>query len=145
LQTFSKAKKIDFKKVPLCIEAGNAKALQQLKVIAGNLSGVVDEVDGEQRKILHLAAVFACNFTNHLYHISQQLLESNGLNFDLLKPLIVETADKINGTLPKEAQTGPAVRGDDATIKTHLNMLQEDAGLQEMYIILSRSIKKTRQ
>lgn len=145
LQTFSKQKPLDLRKVPLCIEASDTQSLQKLRDMARTLSDVVEEIDSGQRKVLHLAAVFACNFTNHLYHISQQLVEKRGLNFNLLKPLISETADKIYEADPKDVQTGPAIRRDNETINTHLDMLEGCADLQEIYTILSKSIKKSYQ
>ncbi len=144
LQTFSKAKAVDFTNVPLCIEAGGAEELVLLQDIAGKISRLIYKVDSERRKILHLAAVFACNFTNHLYHLSQLILEQHQLDFNLLKPLILETAEKIQGQeLPAEVQTGPAVRGDELTMQKHLALLQGMPQLAEIYEILSRSIKKT--
>jgi len=144
LQTFSKDKALNFRQVPLCIEAGEAGSLKQIKTIADLLSDRVYEVGTDQRKILHLAAVFACNFTNHLYQLSAQLLESNGLDFELLKPLIEETAAKIQSAPPKDVQTGPAVRDDQKTLSAHLDLMTGEPNLQRIYTILSESIKKTR-
>jgi len=141
LQTFSKSKAVDLKQVPLCIEGDSAETLEKVSVIAHLLSPLVSVVSTEQRQILHLAAVFACNFSNHLYALSSAILEQHQLKFDLLKPLIAETAEKIKSSAPSSVQTGPAVRGDDETMKKHLALLDESPSLQAIYKILSKSIK----
>ncbi|HMI00910.1 MAG TPA: DUF2520 domain-containing protein [Pedobacter sp.] len=144
LQTFSKSRPIDFVKVPLFIEAGNGEALNKLKSIASKLSPLIYEATSDQRKILHLSAVFACNFVNHLYALGNQLLEDNGLDFEMLRPLILETAEKVRHDLPLNVQTGPAVRDDQQTILKHMELLEGKPHLQEIYQALSKSIKKTR-
>ena len=143
LQTFSKAKSIDFVDVPLCIEANNADSLELLKKVANKLSSPVYEVNSEKRKILHLAAVFACNFVNHLYVLSDKVVEHFGLDFEILKPLIMETALKVQTELPINVQTGPAVRNDEQTMIKHLDLLSDMPELKEIYQTLSKSIKKT--
>ncbi|WP_449438747.1 Rossmann-like and DUF2520 domain-containing protein [Pedobacter steynii] len=143
LQTFSKAKSIDFVDVPLCIEANNADSLELLKKVANKLSSPVYEVNSEKRKILHLAAVFACNFVNHLYVLSDKVVEHFGLDFEILKPLIMETALKVQTELPINVQTGPAVRNDEQTMIKHQDLLSDMPELKEIYQTLSKSIKKT--
>lgn len=143
LQTFSKAKSIDFVNVPLCIEANNADSLELLKKVANKLSSPVYEVNSEKRKILHLAAVFACNFVNHLYVLSDKVVEHFGLDFEMLKPLIMETALKVQTELPINVQTGPAVRNDEQTMIKHQDLLSDMPELKEIYQTLSKSIKKT--
>jgi len=143
LQTFSKTKALDFNLVPLCIEASTPADLSIVRDLATQLSSKVYEVDSKQRKILHLAAVFACNFTNHLYHISSSILEENQLDFAMLQPLIQETMEKIHTETPFNAQTGPAVRNDQATLDAHINLLKSSPEFKEIYINLSDSIKKT--
>lgn len=143
LQTFSKTKAVDLTKVPFCVEGDTSETLDKIAAIAQLLSPLVSVVDSEQRKILHLAAVFAANFSNHLYQLSSGLLAQHGLKFDLLKPLILETAEKIQRTLPKDAQTGPAVRNDQETMKKHMELLEKSPDLQQIYEMLSDSIKKT--
>lgn len=145
LQTFSKTKAVDLTRVPFCIEAESPQTLDKISAIAHLLSPLVSQVSSAQRKILHLAAVFACNFSNHLYHLSAELLEKHQLKFDLLKPLILETAEKVQSALPGTVQTGPAVRNDQETIKRHLDLLNGSPELQEIYATLSNSIKKTHQ
>lgn len=142
LQTFSASKSVDIAKVPFCVEANNPHNLELVTALACLISQNVYPVDSAQRKILHLSAVFACNFTNHLYAIGQELLEANGLNFDMLRPLIQETALKIQSSKPSDVQTGPAVRHDEQTLQAHLQLLQGSAELSQIYEILSNSIKK---
>ena len=144
LQTFSKAKKVDFSAVPICLEANNQDVLAILREIALKLTKTVVEINSEKRKVLHLAAVFACNFTNHLYKLANDILVDHSLQFELIRPLISETASKIEKRLPLEVQTGPAVRDDQATMDQHLEMLSDQPKLVEIYRILSDSIKKSR-
>ncbi len=142
LQTFSKQKELDFSNVPICLEANNTANLNLLRKLADLISEKIYEVDSEQRKTLHLAAVFACNFPNYLYGIAQQLLAQNQLDFDIIKPLINETANKIQTALPKEVQTGPAIRNDELTLKKHEGMLQQHPEWLTIYKLLSEQIKK---
>jgi predicted short-subunit dehydrogenase-like oxidoreductase (DUF2520 family) len=141
LQTFSKLREVDFRKVPLCVEGFDDVVHASLKVLAHTLSLSVFDVDSEQRKVLHLAAVFACNFPNNLYAIAQGLLAGHHLDFNLLRPLILETAQKVQHNFPAEVQTGPAVRGDEKTMEAHLALLNNEA-LQQIYRALSQSIIK---
>ncbi|WP_442588511.1 Rossmann-like and DUF2520 domain-containing protein [Pedobacter sp. AW31-3R] len=143
LQTFSRTKAVDLKKVPLCIEGDSPESLERISAIAHLISPLVSEVDSAQRTILHVAAVFACNFSNHLYHLSAEILAAHQLEFDLLKPLIMETAKKIQNSNPADVQTGPAIRNDVDTMKKHLSLLQDKPALQEIYTLLSNSIKNT--
>jgi predicted short-subunit dehydrogenase-like oxidoreductase (DUF2520 family) len=145
LQTFSKAKALDFGRIPLCIEAGNADDFALLKGFAESLSKAVYKVDSEKRRVLHLAAAFACNFVNQLYALSNDLLDQNELDFDLLRPLIEETAEKVQYLKPVEAQTGPAVRNDEKTLQAHLELLKGQPEMRVIYKTLSDSIKKSHQ
>lgn len=140
LQTFSKNKAVDFRQVPIAIEATNREDLAAIRTIADRISEKVTELSSEQRKALHVAAVFACNFTNHLVAISQKLLEDQNLDFDLIRPLIAETAHKVQLYNPVTVQTGPAVRGDIETVNSHLEMLKSQPQLQDLYRMLSQSI-----
>lgn len=139
LQTFSKGKEIDFKSIPICIEAQQESDLELLKTVAKSISNSVYDVNSQQRKALHVAAVFVSNFTNHLYHIGNELCEENKLPFSILIPLILETAQKIVSLAPKEAQTGPAQRMDTLTINSHLDFLT-DENQKEIYKMLTKSI-----
>ncbi len=142
LQTFSKTKEVDFRQVPLCIEGSDEQITAQLEQLAQTISNNVYRVSSAQRKILHLAAVFACNFPNYLYAIAQSLLTQYQLDFDLLKPLILETAEKVQYNLPADVQTGPAVRKDEKTMARHLSLLNNQPQLQEIYTLLSQGIIK---
>jgi predicted short-subunit dehydrogenase-like oxidoreductase (DUF2520 family) len=140
LQTFSKNKKVDFKTVPICLEANGNTTLKVLQQLAKTISTDIYNTDFNQRKALHLAAVFACNFTNHLYSISSQLLKKYQLPFDILKPLIQETATKIENNSPAEVQTGPAIRGDKKIMEMQLKMLSTEKEFLQVYKLLSKSI-----
>ncbi len=142
LQTFSKAKEVNFKAVPMCIEATDLELDVVLKQLASTISNSVYAVNSEQRKILHLAAVFACNFPNYLYYASQQLLAQHQLDFNLLRPLISETADKVQEHLPHAVQTGPAIRNDEKTMAAHLALLNGNDELTAIYNLLSQAIIK---
>ncbi|MGY4536848.1 putative short-subunit dehydrogenase-like oxidoreductase (DUF2520 family) [Mucilaginibacter sp. UYNi724] len=142
LQTFSKTKEVNFREVPLCIEGVNEAITQTLESLARDISNNVYRVNSAQRKVLHLAAVFACNFTNHLYSIGEQLLAGSDMSFDMMRPLIAETADKIREHSPVSVQTGPAVRNDEQTMRSHLQMLNDEPNLQEIYTRLSQDIIK---
>jgi len=140
LQTFSTQRQIDLSEVPIFIEANTQKDEDFLFDVAEWLSFThVTVMDSVKRKHLHLAAVFACNFSNYMYSIAAQLLEKQGLEWELLLPLINETVEKLYDLSPEQAQTGPAVRGDQAIIEQHLSML-EDERLRNIYKLLSDSI-----
>ncbi|MBS1526777.1 MAG: DUF2520 domain-containing protein [Bacteroidetes bacterium] len=142
LQTFSKTRELDFRKVPLCIEGATEEITGKLTELAQTVSNYVYRVDSEQRKILHLAAVFACNFPNYLYYAAGELLQQHKLDFDMLRPLILETAEKVQEHLPAGVQTGPAIRNDTKTMAAHLQLLSDNAGLQSLYRQLSQLIIK---
>jgi predicted short-subunit dehydrogenase-like oxidoreductase (DUF2520 family) len=144
LQTFSKNKAIDFRAVPICIEANNRSTASSLEYFAKSISSSVQKVNSDQRKIIHLAAVFACNFTNHMYAIAEDILVNNKLSLDVLKPLIEETANKIKSNSPLAMQTGPAIRGDKKTMDAHLKLLSGNKKLKEIYKLMSESISKTK-
>lgn len=140
LQTFSKNKAVNFKIIPICLESQNATDFQLLQKVAQTISDSVFAINSEQRKALHLAAVFVNNFTNHLYKIGNDICIENNLSFKILSPLIQETADKIMQLSPIEAQTGPAIRNDNATINAHLSFLS-DENQKKIYKILTQSIQ----
>jgi len=142
LQTFSKNKVVDFSQIPICVEAIDLDVEKQILDMANLLSPKVYIINSEKRKKLHLAAVFACNFSNYMYDIAFDIVMSAGIDFEILKPLIAETADKINTMTPREAQTGPAVRYDENTINKHLSLLNRKKNLREIYRILSKNIHK---
>ncbi|MCC8407347.1 DUF2520 domain-containing protein [Mucilaginibacter sp. UR6-1] len=142
LQTFNKIRELNFLNVPLCIEGADDEITKQLQQLAQTISNKVYKVSSDQRKILHLAAVFACNFPNYLYHVAEQLLNQNQLDFNIIRPLIDETAQKVQHTSPAKVQTGPAVRGDEKTMRAHLALLNNSADLQAIYQLLSQAIIK---
>ena len=141
-QTLSKSRVIDFSEVPLLIEGNQPETTQKLLRLAGILSTNVSEADSVLRARLHIAAVLACNFVNHLYTLSSDLLEEGGLSFKYLTPLIKETTRKVLYISPHDAQTGPAIRNDQHVIEKHIQQLSNKPGLQEIYRLLSNDILK---
>ncbi|WP_346883577.1 DUF2520 domain-containing protein [uncultured Algibacter sp.] len=142
LQTFSKDVDIDFANVPICIETIDKESYPLLKKLADSLGAPTKRINSDQRRVLHLAAVFVNNFTNQLYRIGHEITESEGAEFDLLKPLIAETANKIQDLSPFKAQTGPAKRHDKKTIKKHLKTLQNKQH-KDIYQLLTNAIQQT--
>src|SRR5690625_162158 len=141
LQTFSKQKEPDFSKIPICIEADTSEDLKLLEKIGKSISEKVYLISSDQRKSLHLAAVFACNFTNQLYQIAEKICEEKEMPFEILHALILETAQKVQYDSPKNVQTGPAKRGDQETIDFHLSQL-DSPELKEIYTLLTESIQR---
>jgi len=142
LQSFTKSHVVSFAEIPICIEAEDSQDLALLRKLGEAISEKVIEISSEERQKLHLAAVFVNNFVNHIYHISESYLEENKIPFDLLKPLIKETARKIESLAPSEAQTGPARRNDLKTIEKHLHLL-EDSPYKTLYKQLTEAIQDT--
>ena len=139
LQSFSKNKKVDFSEVPFCLETENKEDMVLLEKLAKSIGKNIYHINSKQRKSLHLAAVFVNNFTNHLYKIGNDICTKHQIPFKVLYPLIIETASKIKYLSPKEAQTGPAIRNDQQTIKNHLYLLTKHQ--QEIYTVLTESIQ----
>ena len=142
LQTFSKERTVDFREVSLFVEASDETTLCVTEQLAYSLSFKVYRADSALRAQLHIAAVFACNFTNAMYGIAHQLLAQGGIPFDVLLPLIDETAAKVHTLAPREAQTGPAVRGDDIVMKRHIETLSQTPELQSLYEQISALIAR---
>lgn len=142
LQSFTKGKEIDFSNIPICIETKNSKDCDTLINIAKSISNTVSKVSSEQRQYLHASAVFVNNFTNHMFYIGKEIAEQNNIDFNLLKPLIKETVDKLQYKSPKEAQTGPAVRGDKITMEKHMGLITDETH-KEIYKLVAESIFKT--
>jgi predicted short-subunit dehydrogenase-like oxidoreductase (DUF2520 family) len=140
LQTFSKYRDVDFSQIPFCIESNSPENQKILIELASVISKDVRIITSEQRILLHLAAVFASNFANHMYSIAAEIVQQNNLSFDILVPLILETAAKIKNMPPVEAQTGPAVRNDKNIINEHLSMLNDNPKLKNLYIAISENI-----
>ncbi|ELR71448.1 hypothetical protein C900_02789 [Fulvivirga imtechensis AK7] len=143
LQTFTKAKKVDFNGIPVCIEAENTGTERELMKMGEAISKKVLQVNSKHRKALHVAAVFACNFTNHFFKIAKDILSASDLDFELLHPLIIETVQKSLAIGPDNAQTGPAKRQDMETLDEHMEYLQHSAELAELYRMISQHIIDT--
>jgi len=138
-QTFSKEKSIDFLNVPICIEASNPQTQNVLLAMAKRISSKIHFLTSEQRMYLHLAGVFACNFTNAMYAVAQQILEEKNIDFNIALPLINETAEKIKTLYPIDAQTGPAKRNDKIIMRKHTEMLCNPKW-KELYQLVSEVI-----
>ena len=141
LQTFSKSKNLDYSKIPFFIDAENENDEEILKNLASKISKNVMLANDEKRKYIHLTAVFACNFVNHLYARAKEISDSQGIPFDYFLPLIDETTQKIHELEPKLVQTGPAIRNDEKVLKLHESLLTDEEKLK-IYKTLNESIKK---
>ncbi len=147
-QTFSKNRDISFENIPILIEGNSKETADKLLKLASSLSKNIYEVNSGQRLLLHIAAVFACNFTNHLYHISSNISNKAELPFDILQPLIEETVSKAFKVSPKNAQTGPASRNDKQTMEKHIEILNssfDDEYLTNLYKTISEQIIRITQ
>jgi len=140
LQSFSKKKKVDFKNIPICLESETNEDLLKLEKLVSLLQSKSYILSSHQRKKIHVAAVFANNFSNHMYTIANEICEKYNIPFDILHPLIEETSNKIKNITPKKAQTGPAKRNDVETIENHLNLLSKKQ--QEIYLKITQSIQE---
>lgn len=140
LQSFSKEKNIDFADIPVCLEASSKKNLELLTGFASRISDKLFYLDSEQRRITHVAAVFANNFVNNMYHAASDILKEHDIPFEILLPLIRETAEKVLSSHPGKAQTGPAVRNDLNIISSHLEFLEQYPELKEIYAKLTDNI-----
>jgi len=140
LQTFSKNKTVNFKEISVFIESSDNEVGDILELLSNQIAGRTCKIDSALRLKLHVAAVFASNFVNHLYNIASDLVQAAGFSFDVLKPLIIETADKINYLSPADAQTGPAKRNDTGVINKHLEALNESPDLEILYQMLTKMI-----
>lgn len=140
MQTFSRAREVDFSKIPLFVEATNGQSLSHIMHLATLLSHKVTQLDSERRQSLHLAAVFACNFANHCYALAAGILQDAGIDPKNLLPLIDETASKVHHLSPVEAQTGPAVRWDENVLQHHAKLLENKKDVALIYQTMSESI-----
>lgn len=141
MQTFSKEREVDLQKVTCFVEASDAESLEVLKALALTITPKVMELDTEHRRYLHLAAVFACNFANHCFTLSAKVLEEKGIDFAVMLPLIDEMVRKVHTVHPKEAQTGPAARGDNNVMEAQMKLL-DDPAMKEIYRVFSKSISE---
>lgn len=142
MQTFSKGVKLDWIQVPVFIEGCSDVELEAIRRLALDLSPDVTPLSSKGRKKLHIAAVFACNFTNHMYAVSEQILAEEGIPFSVMLPLVRETARKVEGMSPLKAQTGPAVRGDRKVVNEHLDLLKDNPEYAGIYRLISTDINK---
>ncbi len=142
MQSFSKERQVDFADVPIFLEGCDDKAIQTAHAIAESISRKVYELTTTERRYLHLAAVFACNFANHCYALSAKVLEQHGLPFDVMLPLIDETARKVHTMHPVPAQTGPAIRWDENVMSAQKALLDNEPEMQKIYELMSNSIHK---
>lgn len=142
LQSFAFNQEMDFSQVPLCIEAADPDAKENLMQLARSLSRDVRQIDSDTRMQIHIAAVFANNFTNFMYLMAQEILADGKVDFDILMPLIEETTRKLQHQHPHNAQTGPARRADNGIIRKHLEELGNHPEKQEIYKLLSRIIQQ---
>jgi predicted short-subunit dehydrogenase-like oxidoreductase (DUF2520 family) len=142
MQTFSKERLVDFNDISVFLETNDAVSMERLKMLSTTLTTHIYELDSEGRKHLHLAAVFACNFVNHCYALSAEVLTAKGLPFSVMLPLVDETAQKVHELSPREAQTGPAVRGDQNVMQMQANMLAGNPAVKQIYEALSNDIQR---
>ncbi len=141
LQTFSKKIDLVFQNVPVCLEANSQENIEILAKVAEKITKSVYQLSTEQRLYCHLAAVFANNFTNHMFAIAEQILVQNDISFDILKPIIRETVRKISNNSPVESQTGPAARNDKLTMNKHIELLNSSV-LEKIYSFVSQNISE---
>ena len=140
LQTFTKNTKLKAG-IPICIEGSTKNVVKELGAIVKELNGKAYYLDSDQRSILHLAAVFANNFSNYMFTVAQHIVEESGLPFEILLPLIEETVGKLKLNPPEKNQTGPAVRGDKETIKKHELLLRNNLQYLALYKLLTKNIQ----
>jgi predicted short-subunit dehydrogenase-like oxidoreductase (DUF2520 family) len=144
LQSFTRNNEMTYGTIPFFVEGASKEVVDQLKKLAELISGIFYEADSERRQMLHMAAVFACNFSNHLAAIADELLAANGLSFELLLPLIEDTNRKLKNLDPVSSQTGPAVRNDRKIVEKHLRSLEGMPKEQELYRLLTENIIRYR-
>ncbi len=141
LQSFSREVEVDFNNIPILIEGDNPSTISILKQVASSLSNEVLEVNQQQRLAVHVAAVFANNFSNYLFTVAEEILNKENISYKILLPLIEETIRKVKENPPSKSQTGPAKREDDKTIQKHLKYLSDAADLKNLYSIITQQIK----
>ena len=145
LQSFSKFRELNYSQIPFFIEASTPEFAMDLKQFVSKISNNVVEMNSSERLYLHLAAVIASNFTNHMYAIAGKLLEQHNIDFSILRPLILETAQKVMFNYPIESQTGPAVRNNVDVMNKHIDMLSKTPEWQKIYTFVSESILKLKE
>lgn len=143
MQSLSKSHPADMSKVHIFVEGSDIEVCHELKELASLMTVNVHEVSSRERILLHVASVFACNFANHMFTLSSEVLDEAGIPFDAMLPLIKTTVEKLNHMTPQESQTGPAARGDIRIIEKHLSSLNGDK--REIYKLLSRNLMQRRE
>lgn len=142
LFSFSNQSEIDWNQIPIFITASTDKVKSELVLLANSISTKVSLIDSKEKQSLHVAAVFASNFTNHMLSIAEKICQENKIDFDHLKPLVLGTIQKAINNGPLESQTGPAIRGDQNTIDLHLNLLNDHPEWKAIYTLLSEDIMR---
>lgn len=142
MQTFSKDKTLSFIDIPCFIEGNNEEVLSKIYEVASGISNNVSELNSDDRRYLHMAAVFACNFSNHMVALAYEMLEQHHVEPKCLLPLIDETCIKLHHLHPHDGQTGPARRRDEGVISQHLEALKDNPELYDIYTFMSESISR---
>jgi predicted short-subunit dehydrogenase-like oxidoreductase (DUF2520 family) len=145
VQSFSKNETESLEPIPICVEGNNQKTEDLLYSLASSVSTKIYAMDSEKRKALHVAAVFANNFTNHMFHIADDILKQNDISFEVIRPLLEKTAGKLKTETPLNAQTGPAVRNDRKVIDNHMEYLKDQIDYQDIYDKVTANIFKTQK
>lgn len=140
LQTFSKNSAVNWSEIPICIEAENGQDYEILNALAQAMGTNAHKINSAQRQYLHIAAVFANNFSNHMFYQAHLICDQQGIDFEILQPLIRETVQKLGSLMPIDAQTGPAKRNDIETIKKHVALLSEEQ--KKLYLEITESIRR---
>ena len=140
MQTFSKTRIVDFRNIPVFLEADSSSTMQTIAEVAQSVSNNVRELSSADRRYLHLAAVWACNYANHCYDMAAEVLQKVGLPFDIMLPLTDETARKVHELSPREAQTGPAIRYDENIIEAQMRLMNDNPRAQQLYQLMAQSI-----
>ena len=141
MQTFSRQRIVDFREIPIFIEASSEEDTSLLTDFASSINNKVYRLSSTDRRYLHLAAVFCSNFVNHCYAMSEDILRQHGIPFSVMLPLVDEVAAKVHQVSPHDAQTGPAIRHDENVIRHHLSLLNDQPRLQQIYFLMSESIQ----
>ena len=145
LQSLSREREIRLGKTPFLIEGSSPGVLEKIGELANSISDKVEESNSQERLKVHLAAVFANNFSNHMVHVAMQILEESGLDPALLESLLEETFLKLRELHPGAAQTGPAIRGDNETMNKHIELLKDHPEWEKLYTFISREIERSRK
>jgi len=145
LQSLSRDRKVRMGHIPFLVEASSPRVLERITDLAYSISERVEEVDSSKRLRVHLAAVFANNFSNHMQLVAKEIMEEANLDPGLLGPLLEETFHKLKEMDAGSAQTGPAVRGDQETINKHIELLKDHPEWEKLYTFISRDIERSRE